>query len=703
MKPLGRRGTTGLLNIGNSCYLNSTLQCLIHCHPLVKYFLSDRFVEDVNPTNKDGSGQNAQLVKEFERLSKDMWFDTKSCLSPARLKAVLGSISIDYRGNLQQDSHDVLELLLDRLHEDVNRVLVKPYIEQPEGDGTNDVEVGTDAWEKHRRRHNSVITELFGGQFKSNVSCCSENCSRVSVTFDYFNTLQLAIPGPMSHVMVVYVPYIEGIGGVTDIAKNRQLLRCVLEDLPQGTSATVLTVKQMLVETLQRHHIVRGEMEGGKKEKKTEPTLAVEDLFMVTWNPQSMAIEDVAGDGDDIRRITGEGILSLLAFHSDHKLPNNAVLLQKKNMSRHNILGNLVEQNKMELIGCPLYLSFDPSWSCARVRYLIWQQVSRFIHPELIKILNEVPAEVVKRNTLMSSLLRVFMSEANGAELTYNPTVSAKHKQHESCPVWVSSHRALSELWHAHHTEMAKARQAAASLRSVSREIPNAADISIGKFLNVDGIPYLCIRWDKLWSGLLVAGAFDIVSLEDSSHGSVVENTDEKKSVGDSVSLLKCFRLFTKQESLKGDNAWYCRVCKEHVTAKKELQLWSLPKVLVVGLKRFAIRGGGEFTNGTMLRSKIDDFVDFPVNGLDLSELCGSANAVDGLGRKEYVYDLFAVCNHYGRMGFGHYTSCVRNWNVDGSLSDKWFRCDDESVTPCTEDDVRSRAAYILFYLKRDP
>ena len=79
----------------------------------MKYFLSDRFVEDVNPTNKDGSGSNAQLVKEFERLSKDMWFDTRSCFSPARLKAVLGSISIDYRGNQQQDSHDVLELLLD--------------------------------------------------------------------------------------------------------------------------------------------------------------------------------------------------------------------------------------------------------------------------------------------------------------------------------------------------------------------------------------------------------------------------------------------------------------------------------------------------------------------------------------------------------------------------------------------------------------
>jgi ubiquitin C-terminal hydrolase len=723
-KPLGRRGNTGLLNIGNSCYLNSSLQCLVHCHPLVSYFLSDRFHPDLNPTNKDGSGKNAQLVGEFEKLSKDMWFDTKSCFSPAAIKTVLGTISRDYMGNLQQDAHDALELILDRLHEDVNRVLVKPYIEQPEGDGSNDAEVGADAWAKHQRRHNSAITDLFGGQLKSNVSCCSKDCSRVSVTFDYFNTLQLAIPGPMSHVMVVYVPYIDGIGGVSDIAKNKQLLRCVLEDLPQGTSASIHTVKHMLVETLDRHHIVLAEKksqaaagfpnkatasapegQGQGQAVVTAPALAVEDLFMVTWNPRKMAIEDVAGDAEDIRRLTGEGILTLLAFQTNPKLACNAVLLQTRLVTRHNILGNVIEQNRMELVGCPLYLSFDPSWSCARVRYLVWQQVSRFIHPSLIAILNEEPAEVTKRNTLMSSLLRLFMSEADGTELTYNPIVSARHKQHDSCPAWVARHKPLSDLWHTHHTEMAKAKQAAASLRSVGKEIPNASDITIRDFLNVDGIPYLCVRWDKLWNGLLVNAAFDIVALEGSSHGSHEHEAEvdaHKQEVGDSVSLLKCFRLFTKQEVLKGDNAWYCRVCKEHVSAKKELALWSLPKILSVGLKRFAIRGGGEYTNGTMYRSKIDDFVDFPVNGLDLSEFCGSMKTNENGEKKKYIYDLFAVCNHYGRMGFGHYTSCVRGWNNDGSLSENWFKCDDENVIPCSESEVRSRAAYILFYLRRD-
>lgn len=190
-----------------------------------------------------------------------------------------------------------------------------------------------------------------------------------------------------------------------------------------------------------------------------------------------------------------------------------------------------------------------------------------------------------------------------------------------------------------------------------------------------------------------------------------------KVAKSDAVSLEKCFRMFTKQESLTGANSWYCRMCKTHVSAKKELQLWTLPKVLIIGLKRFAMRVGPENSGGAVYRSKISDLVDYPIDGLNLVEFCGSANigAVSGTGfsdaksslahdlkDSDFIYDLFAVCNHFGRMGFGHYTSNVREWNPDGSLSDKWFRCDDDIVTQCSVEEVKSAAAYILFYIRRE-
>lgn len=74
-------------------------------------------------------------------------------------------------------------------------------------------------------------------------------------------------------------------------------------------------------------------------------------------------------------------------------------------------------------------------------------------------------------------------------------------------------------------------------------------------------------------------------------------------------------------------------------------------------------------------------------------------------GNSSPIYDLFAVCNHYGRMGFGHYTAAARDWEGAG-LSSKWFAYDDNDVTgPCTpeeeEAEVHSRNAYILFYRQR--
>jgi ubiquitin C-terminal hydrolase len=81
---------------------------------------------------------------------------------------------------------------------------------------------------------------------------------------------------------------------------------------------------------------------------------------------------------------------------------------------------------------------------------------------------------------------------------------------------------------------------------------------------------------------------------------------------GGGSTLADCLNLFSAQEQLDGDNAWFCPKCKEHREAFKQVTLWTLPNVLVVHLKRFRQSGGGR-------RSKIEGVIDFPVEGLDLA------------------------------------------------------------------------------------
>jgi ubiquitin C-terminal hydrolase len=161
------------------------------------------------------------------------------------------------------------------------------------------------------------------------------------------------------------------------------------------------------------------------------------------------------------------------------------------------------------------------------------------------------------------------------------------------------------------------------------------------------------------------------------------------------LTLDQCFEHFTQPERLDEQNKWYCSKCKEHVRAMKTMELWRLPNVLVVHLKRF------EFKN-VLRRDKLDTFVDFPLEGLDMSIHSSLPSEVSA------EYDLFGVVNHYGRLGFGHYTAFARDWDEVG-MSNEWFLFDDSNVRSVGDgkgrdgmsEGVVSPSAYVLFYRRR--
>jgi ubiquitin carboxyl-terminal hydrolase 4/11/15 len=58
---------------------------------------------------------------------------------------------------------------------------------------------------------------------------------------------------------------------------------------------------------------------------------------------------------------------------------------------------------------------------------------------------------------------------------------------------------------------------------------------------------------------------------------------------------------------------------------------------------------------------------------------------------KPILYDLYAVSNHFGNMGFGHYTAYVKN-------KENWYQMDDRNVSKINENDVSGSQCYVLFY-----
>eukprot|EP01026_Neomeris_dumetosa_P065058 TRINITY_DN6230_c1_g1_i1.p1 TRINITY_DN6230_c1_g1~~TRINITY_DN6230_c1_g1_i1.p1 ORF type:complete len:378 (+),score=48.66 TRINITY_DN6230_c1_g1_i1:166-1299(+) len=196
---------------------------------------------------------------------------------------------------------------------------------------------------------------------------------------------------------------------------------------------------------------------------------------------------------------------------------------------------------------------------------------------------------------------------------------------------------------------------------------------------------YFVIEWDKMAKSR-ESYDFDSFFNKPLEHSSVEEAQRRKTQTKEPVQLYQCIQAYLQPERLSESDVWFCPKCKNHVRALKKLDIWSLPEVLVVHLKRF------RYTRYT--RNKLDNLVRFPINDLDLTPY------VTQKGDKLIPpkYDLFAVSNHYGSLSGGHYTAYCKMPD-DG----KWYSFDDSNVSQVNdvEASVVSEAAYVLFYRRQ--
>ncbi|XP_078531753.1 ubiquitin carboxyl-terminal hydrolase 15 isoform X6 [Lissotriton helveticus] len=648
-------GLCGLSNLGNTCFMNSAIQCLSNTPPLTEYFLNDKYQDELNFDNP--LGMRGEIAKSYAEHIKQMWSGKYSYVTPKAFKTQVGRFAPQFSGYQQQDCQELLAFLLDGLHEDLNRIRKKPYIQLKDAEGRPDKIVAEESWENHIKRNDSVIVDIFHGLFKSTLVC--PECAKISVTFDPFCYLTLPLPMKKERSLEVYLVRMD------PLAKPMQYKVIVpkignIQDLCTGLSAlSGIPADKMIVTDIYNHRFHR--------------------IFATDENLSNIM------ERDDI-------YVFETAINGTEDTEQVVIPIYLREKYRHTGYSH----HGSTLFGQPFLMTVPRNITEDKLYNLLLLRMCRYVKTAVECEDSEGTSRCCKDLSINGNGPNGIHEEGSPSEMETDEP-DDESSQDQELPSENENSQSEDSVGGDNDSENGLCSEESCKgplpvghkKRFFTFQFNNLGNTDVNyikddtrhirfddKQLRLDERSYLALDWDPDLKNKF----FDENTAEDFEKHESMEYKPQKKV---SVKLKDCIELFTTKEKLGAEDPWYCPNCKEHQQATKKLDLWSLPPVLVVHLKRFSY--------SRYMRDKLDTLVDFPILDLDMGEFLINPNA--GPSR----YNLIAVSNHYGGMGGGHYTAFAKNKD-DG----KWYYFDDSSVSTASQDQIVSKAAYVLFYQRQD-
>nr|XP_061805038.1 ubiquitin carboxyl-terminal hydrolase 43-like [Nerophis lumbriciformis] len=644
-------GVLGLKNHGNTCFMNAVVQCLSNTDLLAEYLGLERYKLDLSDTAINGCARagethfaNGEVTEHLASLVRALWTLEYTPQLSVDFKAIVSKYGSQFRGNSQHDALEFLLWLLDRVHEDINLASHNNNNTTKACDKGPDEEenlLHPDLSHSQQLTQHSFVQEHFQAQYKSSLTC--PHCLKQSNTFDPFLCISLPIPLRQTRPLSVTLVF---------STKGQRYLRV---GLAVPLFGSVACLRRMVAD---------------------EGNISPDQVILT--EVYSTGFQRSFFDEDDLTRIAENDVI--YAFQAPplyirggsartsgyhHSLPSSTYATgpEGKRLPASGALSSeFLNQGvpvKILLLVCNAAgagqqtVRFGPPFLMREDRSISWDQLQQSILSKLYYLMiNGAPAQnnrvLFNIRVVGGSSFYSYLSPQDSRPL-YHPAVD----------------RAL-------------------------------------KLCSPGGPPHvkLIIEWEYRIKDCLFGNIQEEVVKDADS----VRNQQQQHVQQYSCTLDECFQLYTKEEQLAPDDAWKCPHCKQLQQGMVKMSLWTLPDILILHLKRF--RQVGE------RRNKLTTFVHFPLVDLDMTPHVVNRNHGNqsppqtqpgwkqskrpDLAPLDFLYDLYAVCNHHGGMHGGHYTAFCRN-SVDG----QWYSYDDSNAEAVPEGDVCTRGAYILFYQRR--
>ncbi|KAI9557505.1 hypothetical protein GHT06_017333 [Daphnia sinensis] len=608
---LTKAGYTGLGNLGNTCYMNAVLQALANTTPLKNYFLDKKFQADINRDNPLGFG--GSLAIAFAIILRQLWSGQRDSIEPSHLKALLANRASQFSGYAQHDAQEFMAFLLDGLHEDLNRVKTKPLTTPVESNGRPDHIVADEAWKVYKMRNDSVIDDLFQGQFKSTLVCPA--CQNISVTFDPFLYLALPLPPPKSCFTVT----LYFIGDDDDLPETGTTGKAVKVSLWLDPNQRVEQLKEELkricagrfrysdseIEVVQaRDGLIRRWLVNAAPLSSLQNAANSESLLLAFETmPSSVPLVHIAVVQRVMVPLDQHSHCSCCKKESGSLkrcLKCFSVAYCDKNCQRSHwtAVHRTTCRYKPDIIAQPFVICLPPSLLTYQKLYRTMLYYSRFSVEVACPSANDSCNQDMDSS---SSSMSSFSSTSP----------SRSERQQEGSDIDGLQQSKTDD----HPLFFIKPIDSQGQGIEKKKRLEDLGDTPLD--FDADDSPvFLSLDWRNDERSLHRC-CVTVKSPADYDDLSRADLTADGSSANPRcLTLHHCLQQFMQSEVLSKEEAWYCPKCKEHREATKQMSLWRLPEILTIQLKRFSFRN-------LLWRDKIDQKVHFPIDA--------ASNIVDGL------------------------------------------------------------------------